>query len=69
MEELDREEVTSISHIYQNNFLSSFQRAAERYADITPEELERRRRRGWGAGIAEDVRTLLHIPFLTTVSY
>ncbi|KAI9513166.1 hypothetical protein F5148DRAFT_1317751 [Russula earlei] len=29
-------------------------RAAERYADITPEELERRRRRGWGDGIQDD---------------
>lgn len=28
-------------------------RAAERYADITPDELERRRRRGWGEGTAD----------------
>ncbi|KAI9467238.1 hypothetical protein BJY52DRAFT_56697 [Lactarius psammicola] len=32
-------------------------RAAERYADITPEERERRKQRGWGDGIADDVRT------------
>ncbi|KAH9071689.1 hypothetical protein EDB83DRAFT_2221096 [Lactarius deliciosus] len=29
-------------------------RAAERYADVTPEEWERRKQRGWGDGIAED---------------
>lgn len=28
-------------------------RAAERYADITPDELERRRQRGWGEGTAD----------------
>jgi hypothetical protein len=64
VEELGREEVTFIARIYFEQFLTLFQRAAERYVDVTPEELERRRRRGWGEGIA-DVRVLLHISFLT----
>ena len=66
VEKLGREEVTTcLSRIYSQKLLSFFQRAAERYADITPEELERRRRRGWGDGMADVVRAPLHIPFLT----
>ncbi|KAI0306955.1 hypothetical protein B0F90DRAFT_1683794 [Multifurca ochricompacta] len=30
-------------------------RAAERYVDVTPEEWERRRQKGWGDGIADNV--------------
>jgi hypothetical protein len=67
VEELGREEVTFIARIYFEKLLNLFQRAAERYVDVTPEELERRRRRGWGEGIA-DVRVPLHISFLT-ISY
>jgi hypothetical protein len=66
VERLGREEVTTcLSRIYSQTFISFFQRAAERYADITPEELERRRRRGWGDGMADVVRAPLHISFLT----
>ena len=63
VEELDRKKVTFTAHLYQDNSLSSILRAAERYADTTPEELERRRRRGWGPNVADDVRTPLHISF------
>ena len=62
VEKLGREEVTFIAQ----NFLKShclFKRAAERYADIPPDELERRRRRGWGEGTADVVRAQFHISF------
>jgi hypothetical protein len=65
VEKLGREEVTFIARTHHEKFLSLFQRAAERYADITPEELEHRRQRGWGEGMADVVRALLHISVLT----
>jgi hypothetical protein len=66
VEKLGREEVTTFfARFYYQKFLSLSQRAAERYVDVTPEELERRRRRGWGEGVADVVRALLHISFLT----
>ena len=65
MEKLGREKVTTFfARIYYQRFLSVSQRAAERYVDITPEELERRRQRGWGEGVADVVRALLHISLL-----
>ncbi|GJE84873.1 hypothetical protein PsYK624_009490 [Phanerochaete sordida] len=33
-------------------------RAAERYADQTPEQLERRRQKGWGEGVRERIRSV-----------
>jgi len=65
VEKLGREEVTSIARIYYEKSLSLFQRAAERYIDVTPEELEHRRQKGWGEGIADVVRAPLYISFLT----
>ena len=63
MEELDRKKVNSTAHISSGQRPEFGFRAAERYADTTPEDLERRRRRGWGPGVADDVRTPLHISF------
>jgi hypothetical protein len=63
VEKLGREEVTLITPIKKNS-LSLFQRAAERYADITPDERERRRQRGWGESAIDDVvRAPFHISF------
>ena len=50
MERVDREEVPSFepdipTDLYLKLLLNC--RAAERYADITPQERERRRERGW----------------------
>ncbi len=50
MERVDREEVPTFEPDIPTNLylrpLMNF-RAAERYADITPQERERRRERGW----------------------
>jgi hypothetical protein len=62
VEKLGGEEVTLITRT-QNKSLSLFQRAAERYADITPDELERRRQRGWGEGTADVVRAPFYASF------
>jgi hypothetical protein len=69
VERLGREEVILITRL-RSNSLSLFQRAAERYANITPDELDRRRRRGWGEGTTDVVRApflyLLLIPSWST---
>ena len=57
MAKLGRKEVSSRPPAYYVAKGLNFQRAAERYADVTPEEWERRKQRGWGDGIADDVCT------------
>ena len=56
MERMDREEVCyckyDIEDLPSNRL---FYRAAERYADLTPEALARRRERGWGETIHDTV--------------
>lgn len=61
VEKLGREEVSPITRI-SKKFLTLFQRAAERYADITPDERERRRQRGWGEGTSDFVRAPFPFP-------
>lgn len=48
MERLDRKEVYLHSDTHIQDWSSPIPRAAERYNDVTPEERQRRRERGWG---------------------
>jgi hypothetical protein len=65
VEKLGREEVTSLYCSYSPRHVSPLlRRAAERYADITPEERERRRQRGWGDSVVDNVRGIfLYLSF------
>lgn len=56
VEKLGRKEVSACPSTYRVAKVTTV-RAAERYADVTPEEWERRKQRGWGDGIAEEVYT------------
>jgi len=62
MAKLDREEVTFSLIVITPIVLFWFQRAAERYAGTTPEELESRRRRGWGNDIQDNIQDDVRAP-------
>lgn len=52
MEGMDREEVRAKLYDHFRHRLTVASRAAERYADITDDELVRRRQRGWGDSVS-----------------
>lgn len=61
LERLDREEVYLSSSPWRHCLIQFLAlhllcRAAERYADLSPDEYRRRRQRGWGDGVSTRVR-------------
>ena len=63
---MDREEVCPLALVFTIASLKGcFSRAAERYNDLTPADLERRRQRGWGDGVSPQ-STYLAAPMITS---